>query len=309
MSFLTIQDPSKRDLIVDEFLKTKRNIQQNVLEEKLGDIGLQRELTKLYKPITDSQSGLYSQLSAIKEASDKASTALRALPSTLSTQLKAITFPQYPSIEAYQEPIESIRTLELGDLATKYLQQYASNKKAVDITFGIYSKDGQFFIGKTPITIQGDDVTVGDETYVGTPGLWELLTLSNPDKTIYNDQDFLNYAYILDKTDAIRQPKNPAKPKSSRSPKYNAVIKPIWRMIHNGELRGAKSQVGSGVGGIILPSDPNALVEMLPLRLAGIRAGNTGAISEATAISDELLRQGVITKDEYKAIMLQISPA
>lgn len=74
-------------------------------------------------------------------------------------------------------------------------------------------------------------------------------------------------------------------------------------MIHNGELQGAKSQVGSGVSGIILPSDPNALVEMLPLRLAGIRAGNPGAIS------DELLRQGVITKDEYKAIMLQISPA
>lgn len=77
MSFLKIQDPSKRDLIVNEFLKTKRNIQQNVLEEKIGDIGLQRELTKLYKPITDSQSGLYSQLSAIKEASNKTSTALR----------------------------------------------------------------------------------------------------------------------------------------------------------------------------------------------------------------------------------------
>lgn len=301
MSFLKIQDPSKRDLIVNEYLKAKRNVQQNTLEEKLGDIGLQRELTKLYKPITDSQSGLYSQLSAIKESSEKTSTAMQALPSTLSSQLKAITFPQYQSIEAYQEPVESIRTLELGDLATKYLQQYASNKKSVDTTFGIYSKNGQFFIGNTPITIQGDDITVGDETYIGTPGLWELITLSNPDKTIYNDKDFLNYAEILDKTDAIRQPKNPAKPKSSRSPKYSEVIKPIWRMINNGELR------GSGVGGIILPSDPNALVEMLPLRIAGIRAGNTGAISEATAISDELLRQGVITKDEYKAIMLQIA--
>lgn len=111
----------------------------------------------------------------------------------------------------------------VGDLVAKYLQQYASNKKAVDTTFGIYSKDGQFFIGNTPIAIQGDDVTVGDETYVGTPGLWELLTLSNPDKTIYNDQDFLNYAYILDKTDAIRQPKNPIKENQSHQDRQSTT--------------------------------------------------------------------------------------
>jgi hypothetical protein len=58
MSFLKITDPEKRDFIVNEFLKTKRNIQQSYLDEKLGDIGLQRELTKLYKPITESQAGL-----------------------------------------------------------------------------------------------------------------------------------------------------------------------------------------------------------------------------------------------------------
>ena len=49
MSFLKITDPSKRDHIVEEFLKSKRNIIQNFRSERLGDIGLQRELTKLYK--------------------------------------------------------------------------------------------------------------------------------------------------------------------------------------------------------------------------------------------------------------------
>src|SRR6218665_3173135 len=104
MSFLKIQDPEKRDLIVNEYLRLRRNIQQNELEERIGDISLQRDLTKLYKPITDSQTGLYSQLSAIKDASNKTSTALQALPAASSTVIsanaKAITFPQYPSIEA-----------------------------------------------------------------------------------------------------------------------------------------------------------------------------------------------------------------
>jgi polyhydroxyalkanoate synthesis regulator phasin len=45
---------------------------------------------------------------------------------------------------------------------------------------------------------------------------------------------------------------------------------------------------------------------MLSLRLAGAKVGNTGAANEAVAISDELLRQGVLNRDEYKAIMSQI---
>ena len=44
MSFLKIKDPIKRDLIVEEFLKTKKNIQEKFITERLGDISAQREL-------------------------------------------------------------------------------------------------------------------------------------------------------------------------------------------------------------------------------------------------------------------------
>ena len=184
MSFLKITDPAKRDLIVTEFLKTKKNIQQNFLAEKLGDIGMQQELTKIYKPIVDSQSAISKEqnalLSTIKENSAATSDALKALPASISSSLKAIQFPQYPSIEAYEDPIEDVRTLELGEIATAYLQQYASKNKSTDTTFGIRSKNGVFYIGDTPITIQSDNITVADKTYDGTPGLWELLTMKKP---------------------------------------------------------------------------------------------------------------------------------
>ena len=45
----------KRDLIVKEFLKTKKNIQNNYLSERLGDINIQREMSKMFKPITETQ--------------------------------------------------------------------------------------------------------------------------------------------------------------------------------------------------------------------------------------------------------------
>ncbi len=133
MSFLKITDSAKRDFIVNEFLKSRRNIQQNSISEKLGDISQQYDLAKLYKPITESQAGLATQLSSIKEATKDTSTALKALPASITSSLKAITFPQYPSIEVFEDPVESKQTLELGDLATKYLQQYASNKKTWSI--------------------------------------------------------------------------------------------------------------------------------------------------------------------------------
>ena len=48
MSFLKITDPMKREFIVNEFLKTRQNIQQNFLSERLGDVNTQHELSKLF---------------------------------------------------------------------------------------------------------------------------------------------------------------------------------------------------------------------------------------------------------------------
>lgn len=297
MSFLKITDPIKRDFIVEEFLKTKKNIQQSFLSEKLGDTGLQHELTKLYKPVTDAQKGLQESikrdLGSIKE---NLSATLQALPAPSS---KAIQFPQYPSIEAFADPVEDIRTLELGNLATKYLQQYASNKKSTDTTFGINSKDGAFYIGDTPVTIQDNDIIVHDKMYAGTHGLWELLTMTKPDKSIYDANDMGNYAEILNTTNAMRQPNNPSKPKSNRSEKYREIIKPIWEL---NQLQPRTNKTGRGI--LVIPQDPNALTDMLSLRMSSFKAGNTGVRNEIVSICDELLRQGVINKDDYKSIML-----
>ena len=62
MSFLKIKDQKKRDWIVDGFLKTKKNIQDSFITERLGDIGAQRELSKFFKPITDTQKDIKESL-------------------------------------------------------------------------------------------------------------------------------------------------------------------------------------------------------------------------------------------------------
>ena len=97
MSFLKITDSKKRDFIVNEFLKTGQNIQQNYVTERVGDLSTQHELSKLFKPVTDMQQdlkeGLVSELKPNRER-------MKNLP-------KVITFPQFPSEAAYVDDDDS----------------------------------------------------------------------------------------------------------------------------------------------------------------------------------------------------------
>ena len=294
MSFLKITDPEKRDFIVNEFLKSKHNIRQNSLSEKLGDIGLQRELTKLYKPITDSQAT--QSMALTKEL-----TSLKALSATLPSQM--IQFPQYPSIQAEEEPKNAL--IELGPIATEYLRSMAS-KTLTDKTFGLHDKNGAFYIGDTEVTIFGDNILVGETEFNGTPGLWELITSKTPDSEIYTLHDIDSYKTILVNTNAIVNPET-GKVRSSSGEKYRNIIKPIYdEYLKPKKSTTAPQKNGKGITNRLMPSDPNALVEMLTLRVASYQAGNTGVRNEIVDISDELLRLGILDKASYKTIMLQL---
>ena len=61
-----------------------------------------------------------------------------------------------------------------------------------------------------------------------------------------------------------------------------------------------KSLGGKGV--VIMPSDPNALLERLDLLLASQEAGHTGVRNELVSICDELKRQGVSDTKAYKKL-------
>ncbi len=204
MSFLKITDPAKRDSIFQEFLNTKKNIQQNCLAEKMGDIGMQAELAKLYKPITESQAAQSAALTReIVDLKQSTSTALQALPASSSSQLRPIQFPNYPSITAgLPAAAAEETTLELGPIATKYLRSHVS-KSLTDKTFDLFDRNDNFFIGDSVVTISGDDIIIGDTTYKGTKRLWELITSKNPNTEKYNNDDLEKYTDILLKTKAI----------------------------------------------------------------------------------------------------------
>ncbi len=55
MSFIKISDPKRRDEIVQEYLRTKRSIQQQSFDKILEDKNIYTKQEKLFTPIIDAQ--------------------------------------------------------------------------------------------------------------------------------------------------------------------------------------------------------------------------------------------------------------
>ncbi|XP_065651153.1 uncharacterized protein LOC136079349 [Hydra vulgaris] len=331
MSFLKITDPEKRNQAIEEYKALKKIVQQNALNEKIGESNFNQDLTKLYSPLIESQSGISKGISKLKDQlaltfpnteilrmdqkdllrMDQKDLLRMDQKDLLRMDQKDLLRMDQKDLYASKIKFDSSKLLKLGKIVTDYLRLYTSSKKSTDTVFGIHSRDGELYLGKKPITIDENNINIDGKNYIGTKGLWELITKFNPNKEVYNNEDIENYRDILLQTDVITS-SNPNKPKSSRSEKYNELISPIWKDMKGARRKLEYERKGSGVGDkrriktvnqtVILPSDPNVLVEMLELRIAAWEAGNNSSRNEALAICDELLRQGEISSDQYIAI-------
>ena len=317
MSFLKISDPLKRDAIVKEYLELKKKIRDNLLSERIGEQQLQTDLSKFYKPITETQKTTTREITEglkpivetqkatareITEGLKPIREGIEKLPEAMKPISKT-TEEEEEEKEEEEEQTPSPKTF--GETAYNYLhgeQVYPRDK-----TFGIhFGQDGHYHMGaiKDPngeykgnrkiLTIAYNNIFVDDEKFTGTPGLWKLIMEEKPEK--YTKEDLDKYGNLLFKTNAIYQnfvPNN-TYPRSSRSYKWQNIISPIWAE------KTAVKHYGKGV--IIIPDDPNALLERLDLLLASQEAGHTGVRNELVSICDELKRQGVLDTKAYKKL-------
>ena len=55
MSFIKVKDPRKREELIKDFIETRKRIKDNFIARKVGEVEYQTGLTKLFKPVTDTQ--------------------------------------------------------------------------------------------------------------------------------------------------------------------------------------------------------------------------------------------------------------
>ena len=173
MPFYEIQDLNKRDEIVKEINERRKKIYQDSKNENIYDANLQTDLTKLYKPLIESNEKTLNKI-ADKELNKS----------------------------NYKELTED----NLGDISSSFLKRY--NMRFVNDVrrnFEISKIGNKMVFGKMEVTVDGNDIVVGGEKYKGTNGLWELMTESNaPDEwSSVNDEDLQNYSKIIFNSGAI----------------------------------------------------------------------------------------------------------
>ena len=312
MSFIKVKDPRKREELIRDFIETRKRIKDNFIAKKVGEAEYQTGLTKLFKPVTETQKATAKEITEAQKATvEKFTQELLPIKEGIEELPTKLFRKVFPSIELKASDI-----MNLGPLAVNALLQ-AFTKKNIDLAFGLYAQEGKFKIGNKEVNIEDNDIKVDDIIFEGTPGFWELITSKNPNPENYTSEDLEKYQQLVILTNTAYQGNNPKnnKAKSSRSPKWKNIIKPIWEQIKKQKEEEEEEYEEEyeepalipftptkGTGLKILPSDPNALIDRFDLLFSSQKAGHTGVRNEIVSILDELKRQGVLKTNEYKKL-------
>ena len=118
MSFIKVKDPRKREELIRDFIETRKRIKDNFVAKKVGEIEYQTGLTKLFKPVTETQKATAKEITeAQKAAAEKITQELLPIKESLE-KIPAITFPAFPAIEMTEE-----EKTNLGPIATNALKK------------------------------------------------------------------------------------------------------------------------------------------------------------------------------------------
>ena len=320
MSFIKVKDPRKREELIRDFIETRKRIKDNFIAKKVGEIEYQTGLTKLFKPVTETQKETAKEITeAQKAAAEKITQELLPIKEGIE-KLPGTISEGFPALGMTEEEL-----IKIGPIARKYIQ---SNLGRTTTKAGLYSEDDNLKIGYRPVKIENDDIIIDDERFKGTDGLWKLITSKDiPDKTEYKTEDLAGYITIMHITKATYDKNNK---RVGGNDKMNKLIKPLVKTLEedksgNKLIKEINKHFGfeeeeeevtdeyvedatipltptKGTGLKILPSDPNALIDRFDLLFSSKKAGHTGVRNEIVSILDELKRQGVLKTNEYKKL-------
>ena len=337
MSFIKIKDPRKREELIKDLIETRKRIKDNFIAHKVGEAEYQTGLTKLFKPVTETQKATAKEITeAQKATAERIEKGLLPIKEGIEG-LTALTIQAGDPIPAI-EYTEKEKT-ELGALAVDGLQSTHGKTTTLSDIIPVDAKKGLYRINKTPITIKNNNLYIdGLEEIEGTPGLWKLLTsrgIPNFKDNIKKD-DLVNYINIMHITKATYNKNNK---RVGGNYKMKNLIKPFVIIIEKRGKEGLIEEINNidiefkpdkedkddpqpgtsgeykefkkpdedteeipGDGLKFLSSDPNALIDRFDLLFSSKKAGHTGVRNEIISILDELKRQKVINVNEYKKL-------
>lgn len=207
-------------------------------------------------------------------------------PINLATAQEYVTTPK-----GYKSA--TMRSREAGVFAAKYiLYSFQPDKQnELDRVFGIRADGQRWLLGKSEVTINDDKIYIGSKSFKGTPGVFELLFMKNPDEEVYTKRDLKTYKQLLEVTDAHKQKYDlDHHVNSNKGYKYKNIIKPLFAKKKGGGFQTMMANKPR----YEYWDDPNELVERLRLLLGSQSAGNNNHHNEIVSIIEELKEADII---------------
>ena len=340
MSFIKVKDPRKREELIRDFIETRKRIKDNFISRKVGESEYQTGLTKLFKPVTETQKATAKEITDAQKATTKGITeAQKATTKEIIKRLRPIEddapppyeFPfsgEYEVPGEYKDPGEKIiseKTEGGYRLGKAFIKLDEENKNVLFNNGEIYTDSSKIYdiLTNKETNVTWNDLNEEEKLKLGVliinSGAIQKDQNNRPNKlggntkwnNIYshiwfNRPIYIDYSELNDEliNDAFQLYKNPHKKTSETKEKIKEILNIEDVKFDKRRYQTPKERPTekTGAGLKILPSDPNALIDRFDLLFSSKKAGHTGVRNEIVSILDELKRQGVLKTNEYKKL-------
>ncbi|CAP39128.1 Protein CBG22567 [Caenorhabditis briggsae] len=311
-SVVEINDPKRRNEIVNNFLKNRKEHKIKNLQERSDLEHVEDYRIEVFKPILESNKKLQEEIideknKIVETLNNFKSPSQLSIgpPSTSTPKTNRKSLIKQPSVVLPPSLPSSSPPQVVSNLIVSYLQDNSDRSNAgYSIKFNKAEK--KYAIGNKDITFDQNIIKVNNEEYTATEGLMELLLKKSPDLNKITTKDSSNYQKILLCSNALYQGFD------KESKRYNSDSSDKWKFIKSKYFvaktpttAGTSSTSGSSIS--FIPSNTNSLIDLLRLSIGSYQAGNKDEYNKIHAMLDELVKQKVIKKKDLGVIYLNIA--
>lgn len=238
MSFFRIEDPEKREAMVEDYVATLKRLQERDMSKRTNDLYSRQRLDRHFAPVVESHDEMSNEITkALKPIKDEVQELNRKFLTPVP-KFEGKPIPKFEDDDDVKLPRDRRRTFTYGPRATIWKDRMLAQDPDVDKTFGLhFLLDGTTAMGRSHVDIDGDDIIIGDKEYPGTDGLWSLLTDTTEDqiRNNYTKDDMKNYADMLWSTSVLHRDSDHTNPhpRSNSSWKWKGLLQELWYAFKN----------------------------------------------------------------------------
>ena len=202
--FAYVDTPQKEQEVIKQFSQLQQLLRNRNREERLKELNISEKNTKFFSPLIQATQESTDRITERLDAQQQMRPKQKAQKQSFSDQGSSTPISDDVKPLLADDEDEKKYFKMFFDIPTS---QVYPKSEDLDKNFGIIKVRDQYkFAGKSiNITNDGNLQIAGDDQIlrISSPGVWNLIMLANPQSSMYDDEDLLQYREILKKVGMI----------------------------------------------------------------------------------------------------------